>query len=179
MKKTLIAASFGLAFALPPAEAALFDFSYVASGGTLAGTVDGTLQADHNTVIVNSLLDFVAVNGVAEPSLPFLSSWDAFWSLSTSLPTLTLDGSRLDFLACTSSSCSGNGIAFGAGTNITTFSYGYDAYSYWNSVGGSGPLPYNPANWQMSAQSTVPAPATLPLLAIGGAAMAWRHRKAT
>jgi len=187
MKKTLIAASFGLAFFLPQAEAALFDFSYAAPGlGTYAGTVDGTLQSDHNTVVVNSVLDFVTFDGSAEPALPFVWSYDKMLGFGTGsqLPTLTLDGSYLDFLACASStgtSCPSfnSQLFFSVGATgfvdmTGTPTFGTSALPYGNTPN----VTFQPAGWHMSAQSSVPVPATLPLLAIGGAVMAWRRRKA-
>lgn len=43
MKKTLLAAALGLSFAMPRAEAALFNFSFSNEDGALAGTVTGTI----------------------------------------------------------------------------------------------------------------------------------------
>jgi hypothetical protein len=66
MKKILIAASFGLAIYLPQAEAEQFNFSYTdaADGIALAGIMNGTLEADNNTVAVTSVQD-VTFNGAA------------------------------------------------------------------------------------------------------------------
>lgn len=173
MKKSVIAATLGLAFFLPQAEAALFNLSYtLAGGGILEATLDGTLQADNNTVIVNSVLDFATFNGVAGPSLPFANSTDAQFGVPGGVPTLTLDGSFQDFIACTSGACN-DGFAFSVG-NFVAASFGVPVYNSGVSFGDTLDL-YNPANYSLSA---VPTPATLPLLAIGGAAMGWRRRKA-
>ena len=176
MKKTLIAATLGLAFFLPQAEAALFDFSYIASNGTVAGVLDGTLQADHNTVVVNSILDFATFDSgsgpVAGPSLPSILSIEEVLG-GTGSPLASLDGSVMDFCAASGISCSPDGFAFDG----VVQAYGGPGYISGSSFGGDTEA-YNPANWHLSAQSSVPAPATLPLLAIGGAAMAWRRRKA-
>ncbi|MDD5276586.1 MAG: PEP-CTERM sorting domain-containing protein [Methylovulum sp.] len=181
MKKSLIAAGFALAFAMPQAEASLFNFSYASSLGTLAGTLDGVLQADHNTVTVNSIVDFATFNGTPAPSLAFVSSYDTAAGLAPGLlPTVTLDGSFIDFIACVSSAClsdsTTSAFVFAVGNGVA----GVIGNPVYAGQGVFGSLPsgetFNLANWQIST-TAVPAPATLPLLAIGGAAI-WRRRKA-
>ncbi len=76
MKKQLIAAAIGLASSISVAQATIFDFSYLTAGGdTLAGQLDGTLQADNNTVVVSSILDFATFNGTPGPSLTYVESF--------------------------------------------------------------------------------------------------------
>jgi len=181
MKKSFIAASLGLALFLPQAEAALFSFSYTLAGGNvLEGMLDGTLQGDNNTVVVNSIMDFASFDGVAGPALPFVHGADAFYSaalpIAPSGPNalLTLDGSYQDLIACTAADCL-DGFTINAGNHIAGF-FGAPVYSAGESFGRTGGAePYNPTNWRLTA---VPAPATLPLLVIGGAAMCGRRRKA-
>ncbi len=77
----------------------------------------------------------------------------------------------MDFIACETPTCA-NGFSFDVG-NHTAAAIGFPFYEGVTFF-GSGIEPYNQANWRMAI---VPAPTTLPLLAIGGAAMAWRKRK--
>ena len=179
LKKILTAAALGLAFAAPQAHATLFNFSYTAAVGVLSGVIDGALQADNNTVIVNSIQDFMTVNGAPTPSMSFVVSADNFYLSSGALPKLTLDGSFLDFVACDVVGCgSGNGFLLAKNNLISViFAGGVPLYSgsagIFSAIGGFEA--FNAANYSLTA---VPVPATLPLLAIGGAAMAFRRRKA-
>ena len=183
MKKTLIAAGFGLTLFLPQAEAALYDFSYTFSGNTLEGIVDGTLQGDNNKVAVNSIQDFT-FNGAASPSLPAVYNADNFYSVlypafypiqpgfpTETIPWLTLDGSYMNFLACPLGDCN-NGFTFNVGDSLAA-TLGGPTYIAGTSYGFIH-TSYVQADWHMSA---VPLPATLPLFATGVAAMAWRRRK--
>lgn len=167
MKKTLIAAALGLACVIPQAEASLFNFSYTLAGGdVIAGQVDGTLQADNNTLVVNSVLDFATFNGVDGPSLPFVSSTDTFLGVTPGLsPTLTLDGSFLDFVTCTDAACS-DGFSFNAGNAFALiFAGGVPVYNSGTSF-GNGIEPFNIANWNIQA-AAVPTPAAIWLLGSG------------
>lgn len=152
----------GLVFVIPQAEAAFFDFSYTLSGGgVLAGQLDGTLQADNNTLFVNSVPDFVTFNGSNGPSLPFVSSVDDFINITPgSIPTLTLDGSFMDFIACTNNSCV-DGFAFAVGNGFAAAT-GLNSYNSGNSF-GTVFEPYNAANWKINIRA-VPTPTTTWLL---------------
>lgn len=185
MKKTLIAASFGLVLFLPRAEAALFDFSYTYNGNTLAGIVDGTLQGDNNKVAVNSI-QTLTFNSEARPSLPLVHNADHLYSVELypgafplqpgfpveTTPWFSLDGSYMNLVFCQLGDCD-NGFNVNAGNSLATLFNGPfvaagTSYGFTHS-------PYAQADWQMSA---IPLPATLPLFATGIAAMAWRRRKA-
>jgi hypothetical protein len=84
------------------ASAATFNFSYTSSVGTITATLDGTLQPDNNTVIVSSVTN-PTFSGSPAPALPFLGSGSTFTLGQPAL--LSLDGSILDFLACTDDAC--------------------------------------------------------------------------
>ncbi len=176
MLKTLTAAAISMVMLMPQAEAETFSFSYnISPGNTLSGLLDGILQGDNNTVVVNSIHDFVSVNGVNGPALPFVSSIDVYVNLNVGLsPTLTLDGSFMDLVACTTADCD-EGIAFIANSAA--------AASFGGNVLNSSPafgrvsVEFDPDEWQLRAVNNVPTAATLPLLALGAAAMAFTRRK--
>ena len=184
MKRTLIAASFGLALFLPQAEAALFDFSYAFNGNTLEGLLEGTLQGDNNTVAVNSI-QTLTFNDEARPSLPLVHNADNLYSvvlypgifpLQPSFPVettpwLTLDGSYMNFVFCQLGDCD-NGFNINAGNSLATLFNG--PFIAAGSSYGFTHSDYVQVGWHMSA---LPLPATLPLFATGVAAMAWRRRK--
>jgi hypothetical protein len=154
MKKTLLAAALGLSFAMPQAEAALFNLHYDAFSGTLDAVIDGALQGDNNTVIVNSVQDFATWNGVPGISLPFVSSLDVLLGISGgALPTLTLDGSFLDFIACDGVNC-GDGFAFGVGNGFDTLSRG-PVYNPGNSF-GTALEGFNAAGYSFTPAGIVP-----------------------
>lgn len=94
----------------------IFSLSYtLANGSKLTAVVHGTLQSDRNTVVVDSVDDFAAVDGASGPSLPQVFSYDtALGQPVSSLPTLTLDGSYMDLLVCADEACNaGFGFAVG------------------------------------------------------------------
>lgn len=173
MFKTLIAAAISMLMLMHQAEAATFSFSYnISSGSTLSGLLDGILQADNNTVVVNSIQDFVTLNGVDWPALPFVSSMDVKNNLTVGLsPTFTLDGSFMDLVACTSSACN-DGFVFAA-NSLTSSRTGANLFE--SSTGGVDE--FDPDEWQLRAVNNVPTAATLPLLTLGVAAMAFARRK--
>jgi len=97
-------------------SATVFNLSYtLADGSKLTAVVHGTLQSDQNTLVVDSVEDFAAIDGASGPSLSLVSSYDSALGQPVSpLPTLTLDGSYMDFLVCADDACNvGFGFAVG------------------------------------------------------------------
>jgi hypothetical protein len=93
-----------------------FSLSYtLADGSKLTAVVHGALQSDNNTVVVDSVENFAAIDGAPGPSLPLAFSYDnALLQPVSPLPTLTLDGTYMDFIVCTDDVCSaGFGFAVG------------------------------------------------------------------
>lgn len=180
MKKTLIVATtLGLTFALPQAEATLFNFSYISSGGTLVGILDGVAQLDGNTVLVNSIQDFATFNGTPFSSLSVVYSPDAFAGINLSaLPKVTFDGSLMDIVG--SPSIGLGSFRFAVNDSASLLVGGVDTFTVYPPQGSGTPEVFVAANWSLTpfVASAVPVPATLALFAIGGAALAARHRKA-
>lgn len=123
--------------------------------------MDGTLQGDGNTVFVTSVLDFATFNGTPGPALPVILSSSGFIGVPGIQPTLSLDGSIMDFYAATPGGI--DGFAFVPAGLIG----GVAMYSAGSSFGGSVD-DYNSANWIMS-----PAATAVPELDAAGAPLAF------
>ena len=153
-----------------PAEAASFNFSYTLQNGSiLSGMLDGDVQADNDTVFVTSI-SMPTFNGVAGPGLPFVSSWIGYFT-QTGNPTVSISGSLMDILACTSPVCfdgflfDGSGAVFGIPLYNSGVSYGAAFETY------------DSSKWQLTAKS-VPEPASvLGLLAMGALGVASKLKK--
>lgn len=144
-------------FAARGADAAVFDFAYASASGTLSGQIEGMLEADNNTVLVNSVLS-VAFDGSPGPALPVVDSFSNFQSSTGAQATLTVDGSLLDFLACTDATCD-------EGILLETVSLGLVQTGA--SSGGVIEL-YDQGSWSLSAAAAqVPLPASALLLLSG------------
>ena len=94
----------------------VFNLTYtLADGSKLTAVVHGTLQSDHNTLVVESVENFARIDNTPGPSLTLIFSYDsALGQPVTSLPTLTLDGSYMDLLVCADEACNaGFGFAVG------------------------------------------------------------------
>jgi hypothetical protein len=177
MRRQIIGAAIGLALSAPAVNATVFDFSYATEeGDTLSGQVEGVLQGDGNTLTVSSVLDFALFNGAPGPSLPFVDSLDEAFGAPVALdPVLTIDGSFMDFVACTDPACL-DGFGFAVGNAFAAFS-GFPLYLSLGSFGEDLEV-FIEDRWSLTARSQAPLPATLPLLLIGAGALAFRRRRA-
>ncbi len=99
-------------------QADILTFSYtMSSGDVLAGKLDGTLQADGNTFVVDGVIQPTTFDGNPGPPLSFVGSVDNFF-FGIPFPgaaQVTVDGTFMDFLACDSAGCPNDGYAFLAG----------------------------------------------------------------
>lgn len=166
MKKLLIAVALGLSSAMPQAEAALFNFSFEFASGVFSGTAEGVLQPDGNTVIVSGFQDYVSFNGTPGPAVTYVAGeYDPFF---------TLDGSSAGFVACDDPACGMDPV----GREYFFFTdQGATFPLFWSTSTYGGQDGAEPISWSVTSADTVPVPATLPLLGIGSAAMAFRRRK--
>lgn len=173
MKQSFVALALCAAAAAAQASPLQYNFSYAAVGGILSGSLIGELQADNNTLMITSLLDFVKFNGIDGPSLPFLGSSNDLFNLPPhSTPLTSLNGLLQDFIGCSTGACQ-DGFLFGAAAF-----FGVDVFISGPSFGNTLE-PYDATHWQISAANVVPEPASLLLtsLAIGGLLGASRRRQ--
>ena len=146
-----------------PANAILLNLSYTLElGEVLTGVVDGDIQGDNDTVIVNSITD-LTFSGSAAPALPFVESAIEFFTGGAipGEPTLSLSGTTLDFIACPDATCN-DGFLFETSGLVV----GSPAYISGSSFGNAFEL-YNQANYSLTP---VPfeAEGTMGLVALGG-----------
>jgi hypothetical protein len=158
LQRALLGVTISTAALVPQeAKAALFDFSYIFSTGQVAGNLEGTLQGDGNTVLINSFFNLTFA-GSAAPNLPFtVSATQLFFGIGNP-PATSLNGIFQDFFACDSNACiDGFGLAI---------------FSPFGPIALSGPSfgptfeVYNSLNWSLTPVS-VPGP--LPLLGVAAA----------
>ena len=156
-------------------QAGTLNFSYSNGSDIFAGTMTGTLQGDNNTFVVSSFGPFT-VGGGAGPSLGFVDSVDHSVYGVTRVPTVRLDGSYMDFVACSTSTCSDDGVfgfasgnMFAAAVTHAPFQLGSD------SLGGSSA--FNASKWSASVAADAPEPGTLTLGLAAALATALSRRK--
>ncbi len=168
LSAALMASSFVLC--ATPASATEFVFRYqTIANGFVTGRLVGDLQSDGNTILIQSIADFVKVNGVAGQSLPFVTTGSTIYGTFRA-PSATLDGSLLDFFGCIDEFCS-EGIGFDPDTVefrpiISSLGAGFPEFRE-NTT---------PGQWQLS---TAPEPASWAMMIAGfgliGGAMRRKH----
>jgi hypothetical protein len=143
------------------AKAALFDFSYTFSTGQVAGKLDGILQGDGNTVLINSFSNLTFAGSPA-PNLPFIESVTNLFIGSGNPPATTLNGIFQDFITCTDIICD-DGFAL-ASVNPFGFPAAFSGSSF-----GQVFEDYEPQNWSLTPVPGTPVPGPLPLLGVAAA----------
>ena len=171
MRLTLLAASAAFAAIGAVANAATYAFSYELSSGTLlAGTFEGDLQGDGDTITVRSFGP-LTFGGAPAPDLPFVEAISEFFGGPAAVPVLSLSGATGDLIACTSSACI-DGFLFD-----TVGALGSGAVYNSGTAFGATFETYDPARWSVSVVSTVPLPATAPLALLALAGLAATRRR--
>lgn len=168
MKKLLVAV---VLCACGVAQAALmrFDFSYVATGGVLEGSLLGTLQADNNTIVVDSIVGLPSFATVVTP-IPLAQQVSVSQALlGVNAPgQVSLNGSVMDILACDVVPDCNIGFGF-----LPDSIAGFQAFVKGVAWGGGGEA-FVAANWRIAA---VPEPAGLAITGLALAALAASRRR--
>jgi MYXO-CTERM domain-containing protein len=167
-----VALLFAAAF-VPQAHAAdqLFSFVYDSPSNdvVIRGDLLGSLQADGNTVVVSQVLGVPTVNGTPAVALPFIDSIiDVVAGSSFLLPRVSLNGTVMDFAACTTAACD-DGFGFEASGQ-----FGAPLAALLGSFGNLEIVAYSPGDWTMSV---VPEVDSWALMALGLAALGIRRRQ--
>lgn len=162
----------GIGVLQSPVSAASFNFSYnFSSGDVISGMLEGKIQSDPNIVIVSEV-SMPQFNGLPASETPLVFSVSETAGLSSLSPTVTFDGSFMDFIACDLFLCravngvSANGFAlftddlFGFGSGVLTgVSYG--------SFGIEDLTPFEPEKWELTVKTPEPTTALLAPVVLG------------
>jgi hypothetical protein len=172
MKIIKLAAVLLLTTAASSAQAAQYKLNYTeAGGGVIGALVTGTLQADHNTVLVSSVADFATFNGAPGPALPGITTFSNV-TLSTSNPSiLSLDGSNLDFAACDGVASCFDGFSF-----VPAGSLGRQATLISGLSFGSAFEAFDVTKYSLTAVGA-PEPAVWALMLVGMGAVGFAMRR--
>ena len=156
-------------------QAGTLNFRYTANSHILAGAMTGTLQGDNNTFVVSAFGPFT-IDGAAGPSLDFVYSLDKFYLGSPGNPTVTVDGSYMDIIACTTASCGGGSVLGVAAGDVVADAIGRPYIIGNSNLGGN--QDFHAADWSASVAAGTPEPGTLSLgLAAAALATALSRRK--
>jgi hypothetical protein len=156
-------------------QAAVLAFSYneAPGGPVLSGILTGDLQPDGNTFLVTAVGP-AYLDGVQGADLPLVYSPDNYLGIdSAAVPTVTLDGTFMDLLACANNQCVGDGILFASGDQASA---GSPTFEGGGTYGGGIIATYDPSQWSATLDP-VPEPGTLGLgLTAGLALLVWKKR---
>ena len=190
MKKTLILASLGLALAMSQAHATAYTYNVSESFG--GATMTGTITTDAlGSLGAANFTDWNLTLQSGADSVTLLPAYSRVYLDGDLAPTITATASSLTITVADQAALIAAGaldsrfrIGYaGPGATFYNLESGVDGSFYSTEAIRIGTTHYvvgpnNSVTFTAPSSSVVPAPATLPLLAIGGAAMGWRRREA-
>ena len=145
----------------------IYTFSYELAGGSiLSGKLDGDLQGDNDTVVVNSVSDLSFNGAPAAGSFPYLDSVLNVPGLGLP-PVVSISGSFMDIIVADS------GASFDGFLFNTPRGLGRSVYASSATFGGSIET-YEPANWTLTP---VPEPSSIVMFSIGALGMMFARRQ--
>jgi len=146
----------------------IYTFSYELAGGSiLSGKLDGDLQGDNDTVVVNSVSDLSFNGAPAAGSFPFLDSVTNFNIASGLPPVVSISGSLMDLLVANPAAAF-DGFAF-----ETSGVLGSPVYQAGPTFGSTFET-YEPANWTLTP---VPEPSSIVMFSVGALGMMFARRQ--
>jgi hypothetical protein len=165
MRRGKFGVLFGLVLAAAPTSAAEYMFSYIASSGTISGRMAGTLQGDGNTLLL-SAISAPRRNGTPGPDVVVVGSFRQLVTFDPIPASVTLDGSLMDFVACTPGTGCSEGFTFTYEGLLYPQARFYAGGFYGALLDGEV---YNRANWSIAPfnPGAVPEPASWALLIAG------------
>ncbi|MBY8975202.1 VPLPA-CTERM sorting domain-containing protein [Rhodobacteraceae bacterium NNCM2] len=173
MKSLAAAVAFCVSMVANDASALQYSFSYTDTGFNLSGLLEGSLQADNDTIFVD---DFgpVTFNGTLladiEPA-DIVSISD--FPVGALQPLVSISGTSMDVFVCAQGFSSGNCSFANDGGFLLQGSTAFAG----NGLGLDANTSLTTGNWTISEVSAVPVPATLPLLAAGLAGFGFMMRR--
>lgn len=157
MKKLILAAALCAATAAAQAAPIQYNFAYTTRGGGFIGSLFGELQADQNTIVVSSVLDFAKFDGEDTVALPWISSVTTIYTDVFRVATTTLDGSMQDFYAADSFK-GDTGYMFNSGVPNLPNGVTGNTQRVLGAWGNFASTPYSAAKWSIQAAAVVPEP---------------------
>ena len=149
----------------------IYTFSYELDGGDiLYGKLDGVLQGDNDTVVVNSVSD-LSFAGVPAGSFPLLDSFSNVVAFSSLSPVVSISGSTMDIIV-TDSPLGVDGFLFEASGAFS----GFPVYSGGTTFGNVGEN-FDSARWTLTSTAAVPEPTSIGILTVGALGMMFARRK--
>ncbi|WP_284217424.1 PEP-CTERM sorting domain-containing protein [Agaribacter marinus] len=174
MYKSLIALLF---LVTGTANATLLSFDYTfTNGSVLTGILEGTIQADSDTVVIDAFGD-VSFDGVLLPSIEnvdFVSISD--FPAGGLDPKISFSGDVMDLFVCANGFIVGN-----CGFNAGGFFFDSVSFGAGAGVAAAGTVfdpSFNSVNWNLSV-AEVPAPLSIVLFVLGLAFVGLTKRKQT
>ena len=168
------------------ASASLIDFRYeFGSGSVLAGQVNGTVQGDGDSFVVNSF-GAVTLNDIAlDPIAPSEVCSGADFPACGNLPTMSFSGNVMDIFVCAMGFNRFGNCSFAHEGGFYFSSTGHYQFARAGVPNSSGNLfvtdwRYSPGNWSASLATgavDVPEPGTLALIAMGMLALVALRRR--